>query len=315
MFNPMGTRSQRRGFYRSLSIAGIVIASLSACSRETERRYEWRGEELRLKETPRRIVAANAGCAEYVLELVPADRIAALPEEVFEFAAVPPDPIAWPAARRIPRYEAEAVLAHGPDLVLATPWQPAEITAALRRLNVPVLLVPEVRELDDARDILFFLGRIFEREERAQEVWNATEARAAALQRSAPATKPRVLPYANLGDGGWTAGRETTLDLALRLAGFQNLAADAGFVGHQRIDLEAFAHLNPDWIVISTEEADGFKSPTFAALEAAPLTRTLPAVREGRVLRLPSRLSGATTHRIVDAAEFLQASYRSKQGE
>lgn len=290
-------------------MAGIGLLITSGCERVPTRRFELRGEAFQLAETPRRLVAANAGCAEYLLELVAPERIAAIPEEVFEFAAAPPAPEAWPAARRIARYEAEAVLAHAPDLVLATPWQPAEVTAALRRSNVAVLLLPEVRELADAREYLLFLGKVLECEARAEEVWSRCAARADTLRRSAPEHAPRVLPYANLGDGGWTAGRQTTLDLALRLAGMNNLAAEHGFEGHQRLDLEAFAHLDPDWIVISTEEADGAESPTIAALKAAPLTAAMPAVREARILRLPARLAGATTHHIVDAAEFLQARY------
>lgn len=301
----MATRLAER-WVRRIACGGA--ASLAACAPAgEERRFALRGgEELVLRGAPRRVLAANAGCAEYLLELLPPERIAALPAEIFEFAAEPPDPAAWPASRLLARYESEAVLAHAPDLVLATPWQPAEVAVVLRRAGVPVLVVPEVRELDDAREILLLLGQVFEREERSREIWTAVESRAAALRASAPLVPPRVLPYANLGDGGWTAGRGTTLDLALRLAGCENLAATAGFEGHARLDLETVHRLDPEWIAISTEEADGARSPSFAALRAAPLTAALGAVREGRVLRLPSRLAGATTHRVVDAAELLR---------
>jgi iron complex transport system substrate-binding protein len=308
-------RSRARTHAHALLVAsGTIAAALSGCGPTgEERRYALRGgEELVLRGAPRRVVAANAGCAEYVLELLPPERIAALPAEVFEYAAVPPDRAAWPATRLLARYESEAVLAHAPDLVLVMGWQPAEVGAALRRAGVPVLVVPEVRELDDAREILLLLGRIFEREERAQEIWSAVERRAAALRAGAAEEPTRVLPYANLGDGGWTAGRGTTLDFALRLAGCTNLAAEAGYVGHARMDLEAVAHLAPDWIAISTEEHDGVKSPSFDALRAAALTAMLPAVREERVLRLPTRLAGSSTHHVVDAAELLQEALRPR---
>ncbi|MBL8898820.1 MAG: ABC transporter substrate-binding protein [Planctomycetes bacterium] len=289
-------------------LAALLAGFLSACGpNEGERRYRlFGGEELLLRGAPRRVVAANAGCAEYLLDLLPPERIAALPAEVFEYAARPPERAAWPEARLLARYESEAVLAHAPDLVLVTPWQPAEVGAALRRAGVPVLVVPEVRELEEAREILLFLGRVFEREARAEELWLDVERRAAALRERAPEPAPRVLPYANLGDGGWTAGKGTTLDFALRLAGCTNLAAGAGFAGHARIDLEAVAHLAPEWIAISTEELSGGPSTTLAALRAAPLTSSLPALQKERVLRLPPRLAGSTTHHVIDAAELLR---------
>ncbi|MBK9384648.1 MAG: ABC transporter substrate-binding protein [Planctomycetes bacterium] len=301
----VGSRLEKLAYLRW---AVLLAGFLSACGpSDGDRRYRlFGGEELVLRGAPRRVVAANAGCAEYLLDLLEPERIAALPAEIFEYAARPPERASWPETRLLARYESEAVLAHAPDLVLVTPWQPAEVGAALRRAGVPVLIVPEVRELEEAREILLFLGRIFEREPRAQELWRELERRAAALRERAPQPAPKVLPYANLGDGGWTAGTSTTLDFALRLAGCENLAASAGFAGHARIDLEAVAHLAPEWIAISTEESASGPSATLAALRSSPVTASLPALRAERVLRLPPRLAGSTTHHVIDAAEMLR---------
>ncbi len=56
---------------------------------------------------------------------------------------------------------------------------------------------------------------------------------------------------------GYTSGRETLQDEALRLAGWRNLAAEQGIEGYAQVDLERLLRWQPQRIFTSTYDGSG----------------------------------------------------------
>ena len=140
--------------------------------------------------------------------------------------------------------------------------------------------------------------------QRGQAFVEGLEARRRSLQEKAPRSGMRVLPYGNYGAGGTTAGRGTTWQIMIELAGMRNAAAEAGMDGHPEIEFEQILAIDPDFFLVS--EPDGQETGSGETLlRNEPLLQNLRAVKEGRFLRLPEYLYSAASHHVLTAAEML----------
>ena len=92
---------------------------------------------------------------------------------------------------------------------------------------------------------------------------------------------------------------KNTVDELLTVAGAHNLAAQLGKHKATRISTEELATTDPDWLMLSSWKHAG-------SVPFPEQARTLRAYREGRILRIPSKLLLSTTHRLALAADTLQ---------
>jgi iron complex transport system substrate-binding protein len=263
---------------------------------------------------PVRIVAASARLIDLCAALVDPDRIAGYPEQAIEYTTLGDRQAAFLDRPHFRQYLAEPVLSLEPDLVLADPWQSLDTRARLLEAGVPVLILPETHTWPEVRAALLDLGRVLGEEARAAAEVAALDARVAALAaRGARPRLLRVVPYANFGAEGFTAGAGTTIDEAIALAGLRNAATEAGVSGHAPMSYEGLLGLDPDAIVVSLppDPSAGLGAAQVGASEALlaaePAVASLRAVRERRFLRLPAGLYASSSQGIVGAAELLAA--------
>lgn len=269
-------------------------------------------EALRLEAPPARIVPSSARSIEFLAALVGPERVAALPEQVFEYATLSDQEASFAALPRFQAYAAEPLLALRPDLVLGDPWQAAETHQRLREAGVRVLVLPETDSWRSSAELLLALGRVLGREERAREVVADLETRVSALERSGAARAGlRAAGYSNFGSQGASAGAGTTLDEMIRLAGMLNAVAETGRTGHGPLSFEELMLLDPDVIVVSRPlsipagSSGDRGGASEAILRAEPSLAGLRAVREGRIVSLPPGLYACASHLIVAGAEAL----------
>ncbi len=277
------------------------------------------GKSITLAAPPRRIVPASARAIDLVAALADAPRVAALPEQAFEYTT---PGVARDEFRKLPRFDvygAEPILQLLPDLVVADPWQSVDTRARLSDAGVPVLIVPDVVEFADVAPALTLVARALGAEDRARDVLADFDARVARLaagraSRDAAGAAPmRALCYANFGAEGFSAGSRTTLDSILRAAGLVNVVAESGEVGHVNLTFERLLALDPDVIVVS----EPLNAPTGIAgdrggaservLVTEPSLARLRAVRERRIIALPAGLYATASQGLVSAAERLAA--------
>ncbi len=296
--------------------AAVFAVLLVACSREPATSTNAQGErtvvvdpriEPPLQGVPNRIIPTTTAAAEYLMDLVDPSRIAAVPEQVDDFAVRDFRVAPFATMPRFFHYAAEPLLALEPDLVVSFDWQSQDTTGILRRSRVPVLVLQTGEDYEAVRATLELLGRLLGAEARAAEITAVLDTRAAALrERAQHRPHRRALVYSNDGTGGWAAGSRTTAGALLELTGLVNAGAEDGIVEHKPIDMERVLRIAPDLFVCGSPSRGETGSATRAVLVASKPLALLAAVRDERIAVIPSVLLSADSPAILDAAEALE---------
>jgi iron complex transport system substrate-binding protein len=247
---------------------------------------------------PAHIVSIAIGSDEILLSLVPRERVAA----VSAYTLLPERSHVAALAKGLPsasRHDAEAILAHAPDRVLLSALASRELEQTLQRAGVAALRVPAPRRLDDVRGAVGEVARAVGEEARGRELLAAFDAAVAELQ----AQPPLELRALYLAPDFWTAGRGTSINLMLELAGLRNAASE--LQGNASVSLEWILAAAPDVIIVPTGDPrlDAFAK----SLEADPRLAPLRAVREQRVVTAPSREVTVISHFLPEGARALRA--------
>lgn len=272
------------------------------------------GRRIELLEPPRRVLPTNAGIVDFLTALIGAERVVAVPRPADDYSRLRLRP-AWDAVPRFSDYTAEVALALAPDLVLTNGWQSPETSALLAENGVAVVVTDTPHTWTDVLDTLRLFGRILDREERSRVLLEELERRRSALTSSSVhGSGLRALSYSNFGGGGSTAGGGTTVDVLLELAGLENAAATAGLEGYASLDHERLLAIDPDLLLVAAGSEDGSFPPSVEHLRGTPELATLRAVREDRIVLLPTELFATTSLELMTAAEVLVAELERMEG-
>lgn len=172
---------------------------------------------------PQRVVSLNLCADQFLVLLLPRERIAALSQLATDrtLSAVAD------RARGIPqvRPSAEAVLPLGADLAIAGPWGGVGAAAALARRGVPVLRLGLAEDFAAIAAQLRRVGEAVGERARAEAI--AAEMNQALATLPPPASVP---PTALVWQArGFAPGAGTLADAVLRAAGYANAAPFAGY--------------------------------------------------------------------------------------
>ena len=231
---------------------------------------------------PMRIITASIGHDEVTLALVPRSRlvgvgaisknstysnVASLIQDTTEISRDP-----------------ETIVAQGPDVVVTSPFFPAEAIEALSKTGIPVVQT-ELKHDPEARiQSILLMGYIFGEEERAfefaAEVQDRYDAIVAVTGAASP--KPRVLALTQYSDKLWVAGGNSTEGGVIVAAGGINAAAEAGIDSNQTTSLEGVIAMNPDVIVIPQPAEFGAAEFRQSLLDNEALAE-IPAIADGQV--------------------------------
>ncbi|MBI3953621.1 MAG: ABC transporter substrate-binding protein [Chloroflexi bacterium] len=243
---------------------------------------------VELKRKPERILVLSLGHEEMSLALVPPSRLVGTSQWTINAALSNVVEL----ARAIPVLpsSAEAYIAARPELVVVTPYTRRELIQQLTDAGMPVFLT-EVTEtpLYYERDLLL-LAYLLGEEERALEVMRTVQGRRQRIER-ALATKPagERPTVLSLSGQNFTGGSGTSNESIIAAAGGVNAATKAGVEGWHQISLEAIAQMDPDYVLLSTDDPANPELP--AQLFAHPAFTGLRAFkeRERRIINIPSR--------------------------
>lgn len=263
------------------------------------------GERLRVPEHPVRILPMSSSAVDYVLALVPRDRVVAVPEAAANYACSLQTGEPWPTTRMVMKFSAEAMLARNPDLVIAHAWQtPAEALEVVAASGIPVLRLGDSNELQDILNALETVALAVGEVSSGDQLVLALERRATTLRESSSERAAlSALAYTNFGSGGWTAGSGTTADIVIELTGMQNASAQDERVGHYELDIERLLVLDPDVVLLS--ESTNQYSASRAYLENESALGSLKALQDGWIITLPAALFSTNSHHLLDTAERL----------
>ena len=155
-----------------------------------------------------------------------------------------------------------------PDLVLAGTYTARASVRMLERLGIRVETIAITSSLAQIPTQITEMGRLLGQPARAAELVASYEADLAALQANV-ASRPRAAIYqAN----GYTSGDRSLAGEILAVAGFDNVASEAGFAGGGAMPLEVLAMTAPDAVIQSARYDGGSRAeaimdhPVVAAL-------------------------------------------------
>lgn len=157
------------------------------------------------------------------------------------------------------------------------------LIASAHSAGVPVFQTVPITSLTGWRISVERFGQATGRESRAAAAIGDLDLHLAiirALVRGKPAVRALVLT-----PEGYTFGRGTLITDLLHAAGGMNAAAEAGFDDFRQVDDAAIRALTPDVILLSP----AWSAEGRAAFLTNPAYAAVPAVRAGRVFRLPFR--------------------------
>ncbi len=202
---------------------------------------------------PQRIASINLCTDQYLLLLAEPDTIAT---------------ISWLAQKRKSSYyyeralnipvnhgEAEEIIAHAPDLVLAGFYSARLTTQLLQKLNYPVELFDHPRSIAQVRDQLRRMGDLLGQQKKTKQVIQLMDARLQKLATQPAANAPTLMQYA---PGGYTVGRDSLVGDIIYHAGWRNKATDAGITQLGIVDLETLIIIAPLALIDSPLAPDSY---------------------------------------------------------
>lgn len=243
---------------------------------------------------PQRIVSICLPGDQYLLELVPRERILA----VSPFAADPDLSVHWEQARGLPvtHGDAEELLRLKPDLVLASSFTPRLVVAALQRFGVPVLELDVPNHFDALRAQIRLAGQALGEAARAEEIVRVMDARLEQLRAHCPPPEKRPTALFYFHDG-FVPGANTFENALLEIAGFRNL----GHTGFSA-SLETVLMARPRLLVLTRYREESPTSNQYVATQM--LFRKLGGLTA--IVSVPFRHLAAPDPSNLELAELLQ---------
>ena len=253
---------------------------------------------------PQRIITASIGHDEMTLALVPRERLVGVGSVtknatysnvaslVQEIAEVSRDP--------------ETIIARAPDVIVTSPFFPAEAIGALSKIGIPVVQT-ELKHDPEARiNGILFMGYIYGEEERAfefaAEVRDRYDSLVAATGALEP--RPRVLALTQYSDNLWVAGGNSTEGGVITAAGGINAAEEAGIEDNQTTSLEGVIAMAPEVIIIPQPAEFGAEEFRQSLLANEALAE-IPAIENNRVHVVESKHFTTLSHWNIRGVEDL----------
>jgi iron complex transport system substrate-binding protein len=209
-------------------------------------------QNLAATERPQRVVSVNLCSDQLLLMLADADQVAS----VSHLAVEPLSSFVAERARNYPlnHARAEEVIALRPDLVLASSYGKPRLLTTLESLGYRVERLPPAHDLAQIVHNIRQLASLLHQPERGETLIRTLQRRLGDESDAPQDKRPGAL---FLQPRGYTSGRETLQDEALRLAGWRNLAAEQGIEGYAPVDLERLLRWQPQRIFTSVYDGSG----------------------------------------------------------
>ena len=201
-------------------------------------------------------------------------------------------------AQGIPRVRprAEEVLALGPDLIVRSYGGGPAAAAFFRKAGVPVVQIGSAPDLAGIRRVITETAAALNAEERGEALVASMDARLAAAETAATASRPSAL---YLTPGGVAAGPGTLVHELLTTAGLGNFQSQDGF---QEIPLERLAYEVPDLFAAAFFRSAAANRGGWSASRHPVLRNRLET---GKVIFLQAAWTSCPGWFVLDAVEAL----------
>jgi iron complex transport system substrate-binding protein len=241
---------------------------------------------------PARVASLNLAADEVLAEILPLERLVGVTALVDERGTSNALGRVPPSVPRFPKADLERLLSVRPDLVIVSEYTDADFLKLLEQSGVRHHRMKGLASLPGIRQAVLDLGAAVGEPEGAARLIARFDATLAGLDaRLRGAAKPRILYWA----GGLTAGSGTAIGSLVECGGAVNVGTQMGLKGIEPVGAERAYAADPDRILVG----EGWESAT--GLRRHPLLSQLAAVREGRLVSMPTELLVALNHHSAEA--------------
>ena len=199
---------------------------------------------------------------------------------------------------RIQKADLEQLVALRPDLVVVSEYTDADFLKQLETSGMRYHRIEGLATLAGIRRAIVDLGRAVGEEAAATRLVTRFDATLSDIERRlAGVRRPRILYWSS----GMTAGADTAIGTLIEAAGAVNVGREMGLTGIVPPGSERAFVADPDAILVGTWPR------AVQAVKDEPLLGKLRAVREGRIVALPTSLLVALSQHTAEACWRLAA--------
>ncbi|PYQ46426.1 MAG: ABC transporter substrate-binding protein [Acidobacteria bacterium] len=245
---------------------------------------------------PARVASLNLTADEVLVEILPPERLVAVTSFADErgtsnvVGRVPSSVV------RFPKADLERLVALHPDLVIVSEYTDPDFLHLVERSGLRYHRMEGLHSLDGYRQAILDLGTAVGARGRAEAlVARYDQVLAELARRLRGVAKPRVMYWAS----GMTAGGDTAIGALIESAGAVNVGREAGVTGIGPIGAERAFVADPDVVLLG--EWPGVRE----GLEQHPLLSQLRAVRERRIVQMPTELLVTLSQHAAAASWYL----------
>lgn len=249
---------------------------------------------------PRRVASLNLSADEILVEILPLERLVSVTRwadssETGNIAGRVPD-----AIFRVQKADLEQLVALRPDLVVVSEYTDADFLKQLERSGMRHHRIEGLATLPGIRRAILDLGRAVGEQAAAARLAAGFDAKLLDLERRLAGVKrPRVLYWSS----GMSAGADTAIGALIEAAGGKNVGRELGLTGIGPPGAERAFVADADVILVGTWPR------AVEAVKEDPLLGKSRAVREGRIVSLPTSLLVALSHHSAEACWQLAARF------
>lgn len=213
---------------------------------------------------------------------------------------------------------AEGIISLRPTLFLTDGnFGPAEVSAQLQKVGIPILTIEPGNTVDGAADLLTALGKRFHREQAAATVVAKMKADMSAVLKDTsrwvgkPHPRVLIIHFGQIANNYLALKRGSIGDQMIRWAGAENAVDSAG--GMLRLTPEIIAKTAPDIILATDVGFDRYGSADkFATMPGVDLT---PAAKNHRIYRIDETDVMYYGPRTAEAVRRLEAFFHPSGGK
>ncbi|MDL1912044.1 cobalamin-binding protein [Chloroflexi bacterium CFX6] len=294
---------------RKTLIPTLLIALLTACSPQAapttapvEQSMTYTdslGRTVTLEATPQRIVSLAPSNTEILFAVGAGSRVVGRDE----FSDYPPEAASIDTVGgSFGEYNAEAILALEPDLVLAAEINPPELVQQLEDLGLTVYYLGNPTTLEEMYANLETVAQLTGHD--ASGLVASLKARVAAVDEKIAPLSSRIPVFYEIDatdpSKPWTYGPGTFGDLLISRAGGYNIGGIASDP-YPQISIEQVVAANPSVIILG----DSMWGVTADSVKARPGWETIPAVQSDSIFPFDDNLVSRPGPRLVDGLEQL----------
>jgi iron complex transport system substrate-binding protein len=286
-----------------LALAVSLATAASAAAANFPVTLSSQAGKLTLAEKPVRIVSLSPTATEDLFAIGAGPQVIAVDDQSNHPARAPRTELSGFTPN------VEAIAGYRPDLVVAS-LDAKGLVAALRKLQIPVLLQPAASTLADTYAQIRQLGRATGRTAAADALVAKLQRQVAAIRSSLPRTPARLTVYHEVSPDYYSATSRTFIGRVYSMLGLRNVAdaADKTGSGYPKLSAEYIVGADPDLIVLADTLCCG---QTAAKVKARAGWSGIAAVSNGGVIGVSDDVASRWGPRIVDFMRTVAAGIRT----